>query len=371
MRRQRPSVQQQQGYSNNTIVFISIMPCTKSLDIDTTKKVVVTGATGYIAGALIRQLLEAGVTVHATVRDASQQDRLQYLVDLANDSKGSIHFFSADLTQPGSFTEAMRGTCIVFHTASPFLMQAADAHKDLIRVAVQGTENVLQQATQTPTVERVVLTSSCAAVNADAADTVNAPGGVLTESVWNRTSTITNGPYSLSKTLAEQRAWEIAGSQTQWKLVVLNPSFVLGPGIKTHKTATSFQIMQSLTSHAAVPNLALGVVDVRDVAEAHMAAAYLPDAAGRHILCGTNSTAAAVGMALQEKYGAQYAVPTRRLPLNRFFAWLLAPLMGFTRRTMARNLDVKLNYDCTKAKQALGMEFRPMKRTVEDMVCGT
>ena len=85
------------------------MPCTKDLKIDTSKPVMVTGATGCVAGVLVSQLLDAGVKVHATVRDPTKTDRLAYLQDPADKSKGSIHFFAGNLLQAGSFDEAGKG----------------------------------------------------------------------------------------------------------------------------------------------------------------------------------------------------------------------------------------------------------------------
>ena len=56
----------------------------------------------------------------------------------------------------------------------------------------------------------------------------------LTEEVWNTTASIDYQPYSLSKTLAEKKAWEIADAQSQWDLIVVNPCLVLGPAFNTH-----------------------------------------------------------------------------------------------------------------------------------------
>ena len=144
------------------------MPSSKKLKIDTSKPVLVTGATGYVAGVLIQQLLEKGLTVHGTVRDPSKTDRFEYLQKIADASPGTIKFFKGDLLAPGSFDEAMSGCSTVFHTASPFTMEVKDPQKDLIDPAVLGTENVLNSANKTPTVKRVVVTSSCAAAYSDA-----------------------------------------------------------------------------------------------------------------------------------------------------------------------------------------------------------
>jgi nucleoside-diphosphate-sugar epimerase len=154
-----------------------------SYTVDKSKPVLVTGATGYIAGVLIKELLEEGLTVHATVRDASKRDRFQYLQELADKSLGRIKFFSADLLKQGSFKESMQGCSVVFHTASPFVVTGKDIDPqiDLVDPAVMGTENVLNEATNTPTVKRVVVTSSCAAIFGDATDTKLTKSGALTE----------------------------------------------------------------------------------------------------------------------------------------------------------------------------------------------
>jgi dihydroflavonol-4-reductase len=85
--------------------------------MDKSKPILVTGATGYIAGWIIERLLKQGYTVHATVRDPSKKNKIQHLYDLAEQSSGHIQFFKADLLETGSFDEAMKDCEIVIHTA--------------------------------------------------------------------------------------------------------------------------------------------------------------------------------------------------------------------------------------------------------------
>jgi nucleoside-diphosphate-sugar epimerase len=130
----------------------------------------------------------------------------------------------------------------------------------------------------------VVLTSSTAAVYTDAAECAEAPGGSLTEAVWNRTASLAYQPYSYSKTLAEQEAWKIAEGQAQWDLVVVNPSLVIGPATGQSPISESFDVVRQFgdcTMATGALRLALGVVDVRDLAKAHLAAAYTPSAKER------------------------------------------------------------------------------------------
>jgi dihydroflavonol-4-reductase len=339
-----------------------------NLKVDTSMPVLVTGATGYVAGVLIKELLELGVTVHAAVRDPSKTSRLQYLVDMADKSKGSIKFFKGDLLDEGSYAEGMKGCSVVFHTASPFTISVKDPQKDLVDPAVKGTRNVLNSATQTPSVRRVVVTSSVVAIYTDSTDVDKAPNKVFTEDVWNMTASLDYQPYSYSKTLAELAAWQIAGSQRQWTLATINPSFVLGPGVSYHESSESFSTMKFFgdgTFAFGCPMIAMGIVDVRDVAHAHVVAAYNEEAAvGRHILSGTNTNFVEIAAALRKKY-PQYSIPTRVVP--KFLMWLIAPYMGLSRRYVSNNVHVPINLDNSKAKEALGIQFRSLDVTVQEM----
>ena len=89
-------------------------------DVDKSRPVLVTGATGYVAGWLVKKLLEDGLTVHAAVRDPANEDKLKYLNELADSSPGTIHYFRSDLLEQGSYHDAMQECELVYHTASPF-----------------------------------------------------------------------------------------------------------------------------------------------------------------------------------------------------------------------------------------------------------
>jgi len=279
------------------------------------------------------------------------------------------------LLTPGSFAEAMKGCTIVFHTASPFQMTVNDPAKDLVEPAVEGTRNVLRQCNETSTVKKVVLTSSCAAIYGDCSDTTKAPGNVLTEDVWNTTSSLTNSPYSFSKTMAEKAAWVEAGSQTRWKLVVINPSLVLGPGTKYHETSESFKIMKQLidgTLASGCPRFGMPIVDVRDVSKAHIAAGYSESASGRHILSGYNTNLCEMGELLRttSKFANKgYGFPARSVPW--WIVWVVGPYATppMSRNTIYNNVDVPINLDHSKAKKELGILFdRPLVKTMEDMI---
>jgi nucleoside-diphosphate-sugar epimerase len=168
-------------------------------DYSTAHPVLVTGATGFVAGWLVKRLLEEGITVHATVRDPSNTARTAHLTAMAGTLPGELKLFGADLLDTDSYAQAMAGCKILFHTASPFTSKFGDPQRDLVDPAVKGTRNVLTTANHTPSVERVVLTSSVAAIYGDNIDVAKAPGGVLTEEIWNTTSSLTRQPYSFPR----------------------------------------------------------------------------------------------------------------------------------------------------------------------------
>ena len=340
-----------------------------SYTIDTDSPVLVTGATGYLAGWIVKGLLEAGVTVHAAVRNPDDTAKTAHLRRIAETATGELKFFAADLLDEGSYDAAMAGCGIVFHTASPFTTSVDDPQKDLIDPAVKGTRNVLGSVQRTESVHRVVLTSSCAAIYTDSIETHDGPGGRLDETVWNSTASLQNQPYSYSKTLAEKAAWEMSEGQGRWRLVAINPALILGPALQDRPTSESVNIVRQLgdgTMKQGAPRYAIGAVDVRDVAEAHIAAAYLPDAQGRHIVFAESTDFYEMGQMLQDRFGDSYPLPKRPMPKGLF--WLLGPIAaGVSRSTVSRNVGHAFRADNSKGKRALGLDYMPVKQSINDM----
>ncbi|MEW7007409.1 NAD-dependent epimerase/dehydratase family protein [Lentilitoribacter sp. EG35] len=337
---------------------------------DTSKPALVTGATGYIAGWLVKGLLEQGITVHAAVRDPSNKEKLAHLTALVKDNPEQLKFFKADLLNDGAYDEAMAGCGVVFHTASPFTSSFKDAQKELVDPAVNGTRNVLETANRTDSVSRVVVTSSCAAIYGDAIDCQSMPNGTLTEEIWNTTSRLDHQAYSYSKTQAEKAAWDIAKAQDRWKLVVINPAFVMGPGVTLQPNSESVAVMKQLgdgTMKMGVPHFEIGIVDVRDVAEAHMRAGYIADAEGRHITSAKTMTLLEMGQTLEKKFGSNWPFPKSTAP--KWLLWLVGPIANkmFTREMISKNVGHAWKADNTKSKEKLGITYRSTETAVIEM----
>ncbi len=336
--------------------------------------VAVTGATGYVAAHVVRELLLRGATVHATAREPTNQAKVKHLTQLAEELPGTLKLFAADLLDVGSFASAIDGCEVVIHTASPFeLGEAKNPQRDLIDPALNGTRNVLSTCSSSRTVRRVVLTSSTYAIYGDPSDCV-ARGRPLNEDDWNETSSISHGAYALSKTLAEREAWAIEAAQTakdeaKWRLVVVNPGFVMGPSLTSRNDSASIDFLLALIDGrraSGIWQFYAPWVDVRDVGYAHVEAALRAGAEGRHALVGANAGVWDVINGLREDFGTKVLLPRMRVP--KWLAYLAGPAKGYSWTYVSRNVDVPLQIDAARSRARLGLSYRPLRETVREHV---
>ncbi|KAI1798372.1 NAD(P)-binding protein [Ganoderma leucocontextum] len=267
-------------------------------------KVLVTGASGYIAGWVLKALLDRGFSVRGTVRSESKSAVLKEVFKTYGARLECV--IVEDIAKEGAFDAAVVDVDAIAHTASPFHLDADDPD-EIIVPAVQGTVNLLASARRHgKNVKRVVLTSSCTAIAAPGME-----GATVDERDWNEGSiqeVRTKGraahpidKYRASKTLSERAAWDwYEGKKEElgWDMVVLNPSFVLGPWL--HKAESIAELSPSLRHyHSIVMKGQMGSeslaetgtswVDVRDVAEAHALAFIEPAVGGERIIVSANA----------------------------------------------------------------------------------
>ncbi len=333
--------------------------------------VLVTGAGGYLASWIVKTLLLEGHTVHGAVRKANDLSKLAHLHQLAESMPGRLRLFEADLLESGSFDQAMQGCTVVIHTASPyFLGKPKNPEQELLTPAIEGTRNVLQSVNRTDGVKRVVLTSSIAAMFGSAAEMSRAPSNMVQESDVNRTSTITTNPYALSKTLAEQAAWNIQKQQARWDLVTIHPGAIFGPSLSRRKDATSVEmVIQFLNGsfRTGVPKLWLGIVDVRDVALAHVKAATLSDASGRYLVVAERLTLLEIAKLIgRSRPAVAFNLPRKEVP--KALIWLIAPLAGMTREYVSNNVNYPICFNNTRSKEQLAIAYQSPLDTLGDHV---
>ena len=341
-----------------------------NLNINKNEPVMVTGATGFVASWLVKKLLDSGITVHAAVRNPEDASKIAHLKNLENKTSGKINFFKADLLEEGSYLKAMEGCTVVFHTASPFNFKVTDSQSGFVDPALKETRNVLDSVNKTESVKRVVLTSSCVAIIGDTVEMSKYPEKMITEDMWNTTSTVDHNPYGYSKTVAEKLAWEMNEKQERWKLVVINPSFVMGSTLSTTSTSGTHGMIGQLadgTMKSGAAPFEIGMVDVKDVAEAHFNAAYLEDASGRHIL--SNKTLSMVDLAniIRNKFGDKWLLPKKAAP--KWLIWLIGPIIdkSISRKMISNNFGHSWLANNSKSINKLGIKYSPLEVCIEDM----
>lgn len=249
------------------------------------KIVCVTGASGYIASWLVKLLLNRGYTVKASVRDPNDPKKTNHL-QVLDGAKERLHLFKANLLEEGSFDSAVEGCDGVFHTASPFYHNVTDPEAELIEPAVKGTLNVLNSCAKFPSVKRVVVTSSMAAVHYN--KKAKTPDVVVDETWFSDPDMCkeTKQWYLLSKTLAEENVWKFA-KEKGIDIVTINPAMVIGPLLQPTLNTSAAAILNLINGAQTFPNVSFGWVNVKDVANAHIQAYEIPTASGRYCLVET------------------------------------------------------------------------------------
>ncbi len=331
----------------------------------TTAPVCVTGATGFVAGAIVQVLLENGYSVRGTTRDPERAWREGYVTGLPG-AKERLELVSADLMTPGAFNNAVAGCEYVIHTASPYLTDAKDPQRDLVDPAVQGTLSVLEACRAAGHVKRVVLTSSFAAVHDDP------DGRVLTEADWNTTSTLTRNPYFLAKAEAERAAWKyIEETAPGFDLVVLNPPLVLGPSLIPGLNESA-RALAGVTNGVwpGIVSVQWAIVDVRDLAVAHRLAVETEAASGRYLTAsGVRSLREVIALLRANGWAERYRLPSIGLD-NSLGNSLVRLGANFqkpgTRSYLKTHVGREIRFDNSKVRNDLGIEFRDPDQTLLD-----
>ncbi len=332
-----------------------------------TVTVLITGASGFIAAHVVRELLERGYAVRGTVRGNPSERRYAVLRTLPGASE-RLSLRQIELLDQAAWPSVVRGCDAVIHTASPYRLDVTEPERELIEPAVSGTRNVLEAAIGAG-VRRVVFTSSLVAVTDEPV-----PGKVFTESDWNERSSATRNPYYALKAAAERAAWDLAAHAGEdFRLVSINPAFVIGPSIGPALN-TSTAVVRDLLAGAAPALVDLNwlVTDVRDVALAHVAAMELSAAKGRYLCAGESVSMVDMARILREEGLADgYQLP--RLRLTGRFGTALARVFARTRPPGTRSyldthLGRTLRADGSRVTRELGVGYRPVRETLRDTV---
>lgn len=330
-------------------------------------RVLVTGASGFLASHIVRQLLEAGQhKVRGTVRSLANEEKVAPLRRLCPEyAIYELELVEADLMNKDSWQEAVKDCTYVIHVASPFPAVNPRDEMEVIGPAVEGTKNVLQACAHTHGgVKRVVLTSSVVAIYGGRLDEQT----IFTENDWANEEGST--PYEKSKTLAEKAVWELQKNlpdDEKFDLSVICPGFILGPVLQG-STCTSMEFHRRLLQREVpmVPRLSFAICDVRDVAAAHITAMMSPKAPGNRYMVVTKSMwIDEMAKILDEEFRPLgYKVPTRVAP--KFGLRVLA-MFDDSVKMILPAVGKEIRMDNSKITEDLDFKPKELRSTVIDM----
>ncbi len=331
------------------------------------ERVCVTGANGFIGSYVVKALLAKGFRVRAVVRDPTNAEKTAHLTALADDLDATerLELGKGDLMVEDSFDEAVADCAAVVHTAAAVVFSAADPQRDIVDPSLIGTRNVLRSVAKNPSVRRVVHTSSMVA----AYGWSQPPDHVYSEADWNTSSTLNNDPYGLAKVEAEKAARVFVdglGADQRFRLVHLNPGMVWGPPmIKAHAKASPKLVRDMISrSQPGVPHLMLSVVDVRDVADAHVRALTHPDPPVRCLILAENHWMPELMQRIQAMW-PDIRMGTRTIPKA-----LVLIAAALDKQLSAAQLWHLINRPMTMSNalsiRAYQMSYLPMDQTLRD-----
>ncbi|KAJ5280488.1 NAD(P)-binding protein [Penicillium angulare] len=328
-------------------------------------RVLLTGGSGFVATHVLETLLARGHSVVTTVRSPQKAEAiLQAHPELQKDRLDYV--IVEDIGQANAFDKAVVSEPpfdAVIHTASPYHFNAKDA-KELLDPAIIGTTGILNSVKKyAPSVKRVVVTSSFAAINNIYAA---GKGKIYSEADWcpiteQQANDNPGNAYRASKTFAERAAWNFMETETpSFDLTVINPPLVLGP--IAHRLAslsalnTSNQRIRDFITGAVKercpPTGNYGYVDVRDLGLAHVLAIEKPEAGGKRFFTVSSHFS---NKEIAEIIGEEFPEFRDRLPSGEGLAPGDYPA------------DV-YGFDNSRSRQILGIEYRNLKESIVDAV---
>lgn len=305
-------------------------------------KVLVTGANGHIGANVVRELLEQGHEVRAFVRKTADLSGLKGL---------DIEIVNGDVMNLDTLIPAAQGCDRIIHLAAVY-KTIASTPEEIVEPAVVGSKNIFEAAKQAG-IKRVVYTSSIASIGfSDSAEHMR------TGDDWNDDA---QNPYYVAKTQSEKVAQQLS-KDYDIELIVLCPAIVLG-AYDYRVTPSNQLVMDWLNGIGQTYRGGLNLVDVRDVAKAHVAAMDKGENRKRYVVGGYNREVKEIGQLLKSMTGIKpmhLAMPRSITLAFAFVMEMFAKLFGvkplFTRDLVYEVIDRWGFYDCSETYKTFGFE---------------
>ena len=323
------------------------------------KKVLVTGASGFIARQCISDLLKSGYKVKGSLRDLSKSVEIRESIGEINNE--NLEFCKLDLLEDEGWLEAASDCTFLIHIASPFIIEEPKDENILIEPALEGTLRALNAAKKSD-IKKVVLTSSMASI------AYGHKKNICDETDWTKLSNDI-GAYIKSKTIAEKAAWDFLDkeSNNSFKMTTIHPGMVFGPlfSKKTNGASASLILNMIRGKYPALPDVHFTVVDVRDVAKLHIQALENIRSDNKRIIATSQK-----GISFLEISNILRSLGFDKSPKNLIPNQVINSLAPFNREMRSTASMIKrgsYDTDISETKSIFNWDQIPLEVTLKDM----
>ena len=328
-----------------------------------TKKVLLTGISGWIAKHTAIELLNTGYEVLGTVRNNALIEQTKETIS-QHASIDKLSFVELDLLKDDGWNESAKECKYIMHLASPFPFKVSNNRNSLLAPAVDGTLRVLN-AGLNANVEQFIVTSSIAAMfrKPKRSNPYSFNENDWTDENWKEGV----NDYFLSKTKAEKAAWELMESKgLKNKLTMINPGGVFGDALDK-KGGTSIEYVRQFLKgkFPAAPKWGILISDVKDVAKAHVACIGNTKVGGRRLIVGKEVKKLIELSQIMAEAMPEYAKKLPKKELPNFMVKLIS-LFDSSAKTLIPDLEIVMQTDTTYAEELLGLKFNPAKGCISE-----
>ena len=329
----------------------------------TSKKVLLTGISGWLGKHTAIELLKSGYSVIGTVRNKelieSTKDTLSKYTSLDN-----LSFTQIDLLE-GGWDKITLGCDYVVHMASPFPIKVSNDPNHLLPVAKEGTLRVLKAAIKND-VKQIILTSSLVAMfrQPNRSNPYSVSENDWSDVNWKKGMS----DYFLSKTAAEKAAWDFMKSKGfKERLTTINPGGVFGDALDK-KGGTSIEYAKQFLKgkFPAAPKWGVLISHANDVAKSHVACLGNTNVAGRRLIVGKEVKTLLELSNMMAEVAPEYAKKLPKKELPNFMVKLFSYLDS-SAKTMIPDLELKMHVDTSYAEKLLDIKFLSAKESISDM----
>jgi len=328
-----------------------------------TDLILVTGASGYVGKWCVVRLLENGYRVRGTIRSEAKARQVRETVAsvVGADAAMRLELVTADILDDKGWQEAMAGVAAVMHVATAVRADEPRDSSVVIRPAIEGTERVLHFAKEAG-IRRVIITSSIATVGYGHGQTSGRR--VYDETYFTNLDGMRfKWAYCIGKTKAEQAAWAYAKAHGL-EVTTIHPGAIIGPALDDD-ASISVGMVSGLLDNAmpALPSNGYSIIDVRDVADMHVAALEKPEAIGqRYLATAEYMKFPQIAQMLRELY------PNRKIVQKIVPDWIMFIMARFGGpvRQIINDIGNEKVFDGTKGEKLMGRRYISARQSIAD-----